>query len=108
MAAMFCAQVTLDTSWCPETIKTMLQGNAAVNAVLEAILAPEDKPTTESSRHQLEDFIWSKYAARRFTEDGTGVLESFPAPSGARSSTATIGTLEYSGILLCKLISGPS
>merc|ERR1711871_190963 len=69
--------VKLD-AWEPELVENMKEGNDAVNARLEANLKPEDKPKPGCKREDLEDFIYSKYAAKNFSEGGSGKLEVFP------------------------------
>ena len=58
--------VKLD-AWEPDLQENMRLGNDAVNARLEAILKPEDKPKDNTNREKLEDFIHSKCVPSFFT-----------------------------------------
>jgi hypothetical protein len=89
--------------WEPSHIESMMRGNVAVNAELEAALpAGIAKPTPESDRESVEGFVWSKYGRRAFVAGGSGKLELLPAErsGGKLRSTSSVGTKIYAGILL--------
>lgn len=95
--------VKLD-AWSESQINIMLRGNSNVNAELEQILQPDQKPTPQSSREYLEKFIWSKYARRAFVGGGTGQLESMPVSHGQTRSESTDGQRMSAGVLILRVL----
>lgn len=87
--------VKLD-AWEPELVENMKEGNDAVNARLEKLLKPEEKPTPGCKREALEDFIYSKYVAKNFSEGGNGKLEAFPERKDEKRSESNIGMIVMS------------
>lgn len=87
--------VKLD-AWEPELVENMKEGNDAVNGRLEKLLKPEDKPKPGCKREQLEDFIYSKYVAKNFSEGGNGKLEVFPERKDEKRSESNIGMIVMS------------
>ena len=87
--------VKLD-AWEPELVENMKEGNEAVNARLEKLLKPEDKPQEGCAREKLEDFIYSKYVAKNFCEGGSGKVDVFPERKDEKRSESNIGMIVMS------------
>jgi hypothetical protein len=87
--------VKLD-AWEPELVENMKEGNEAVNGRLEKLLKPEDKPKPGIKREALEDFIYSKYVAKNFSEGGNGEVEVFPERKDEKRSESNIGMIVMS------------
>eukprot|EP01048_Picozoa_sp_COSAG05_P016942 COSAG05_NODE_2247_length_3345_cov_3.970425_1_plen_802_part_00 len=90
--------VKLD-AWEPHLVENMRKGNAAVNAEMEALLAPADKPTPGYDRVLLENFIHSKYVLRNFCEGGSGKVEPMPGRKDEKRSTDNIGMVVMIGVM---------